>query len=120
MFDIKENLKTLPDKPGVYLHKNNAVLCYSASDFRGESVDRALAGRANKLLHWKDMLQLKEAGCEVYDWGNVSSFEEYNGIDTFKAGFGGAQQVLYNVAVGNSLRGKLAVSVLRILKGGRA
>ena len=23
MFDIKENLKTLPDKPGVYLHKNN-------------------------------------------------------------------------------------------------
>ena len=23
MFDIRENLKTLPDKPGVYLHKNN-------------------------------------------------------------------------------------------------
>lgn len=23
MFDIKENLKTLPDKPGVYLHKNS-------------------------------------------------------------------------------------------------
>lgn len=94
--------------------EEDAVLCYSASDFRDDSVDQASAGRMNKLLHWHDMMLLKEQGCQFYDWGNVSSFEHYNGIDKFKAGFGGEQVTLENVFVGNRLLGKLAVGAKRL------
>ena len=93
-----------------------AVLCYSASDFRDDSVDRASAGRMNKLLHWRDMLFLKGRGCRWYDWGNVSDPVNYNGIDTFKAGFGGAPATMYNLSVGNNLLGKVAVAALRCVK----
>lgn len=96
----------------------HAVLCYSASDFRDSSVDQAAAARMNKLLHWRDMMSMKEAGLEVYDWGNVSSFEHYNGIDKFKAGFGGEQRTLFNVFVGNGVLGKMAVAARRLSAGG--
>lgn len=95
-----------------------AVLCYSASDFRDPSVDQAAAARMNKLLHWQDMMGMKKAGLKVYDWGNVSSFEQYNGIDKFKAGFGGEQKTLFNVFVGNGVLGKMAVAARRLTAGG--
>lgn len=89
-----------------------AVLCYSASDFRSAEVDRNAAGRLNKFLHWEDMQRLRAQGVHVYDWGNVSSLTNYNGIDIFKAGFGGEPATLYNMFVGGSHIGRLAVAMM--------
>ena len=89
-----------------------AVLCYSASDFRSAEVDRNAAGRLNKFLHWEDMRRLRAQGVHIYDWGNVSSLTNYNGIDVFKAGFGGEPTTLYNMFVGGSYIGRLAVAIM--------
>lgn len=95
--------------------KNNALLVYSASDHRKNEIDRNLAGRANKLLHYKDMLQLKIMGLSYYDWGNVASFELPNGIDKFKMSFGGTRKKVYSYFVGNSLLGKFLVFSKKLL-----
>lgn len=45
----------------VYMYdENEAVLMFSVSDFRDEDIDRNLAGRANKLLHYDDMRYFKK------------------------------------------------------------
>lgn len=94
----------------LYVHDENvALLMYSASDFRNENVDSNLAGRANKLLHYKDMLTFKNRGIGIYDWGNVSSFEEPNGIDNFKLGFGGKKKIVYNVYDSDNIIGQVLI-----------
>lgn len=95
---------------------NWANMSYSASNFRDGNIDSAAAGRMNKMLHWHDMLFLKQQGCQKYDWGGLSSLENYNGIDTFKTRFGGEPKTLYNISVGNTPLGKIAVAVLRMTK----
>ena len=94
-----------------------AVLCYSASDFRSADVDQNAAGRLNKFLHWADMQKMRIQGVRTYDWGNVSSLTNYNGIDVFKAGFGGKPTTLYNMFVGDSHIGRLAVAMMSRRKG---
>ena len=45
-----------------------AGLLHSGSCYRNREGDyRALVGRANRWLHWKDMLQLKAMGTQCYD-----------------------------------------------------
>lgn len=100
----------------MYVHdENNTVILYSASDFRNEDVDKNLAGRANKLLHYRDMIYFKELGVHTYDWGNVSSFTNPNGVDTFKMAFGPDRAQVYNIFIGNSLPGKMLVKFKRML-----
>lgn len=65
---------------------------YSGSPRFDETVDASRAGRANKLLHYKDMLYLKERGIKYYNWGGY--FEDTSdrvelGINEFKMSFGG-------------------------------
>lgn len=93
------------------------ILQHSCSDFRGGTVNRTAAGRLNKLLHWEDMKHFKELGYEIYDWGNTfDKGPEYsNGIDKFKAGFGGTSVELVSAFKANSLIGMLA-SVIRNVK----
>ena len=94
----------------VYMYdENETVLMFSVSDFRDESIDRNLAGRANKLLHYYDMLHFKKLGLKQYDWGNISNKDNPNGIDNFKISFGGEVCDKYNILVGNTLLGKLFV-----------
>ena len=99
-----------------YIHDDsNAVLWYSASDFRNENVDRNLASRANKGLHYYDILQFKSKGLKTYDWGNVSSKDNANpcGIDVFKSGFGGSYCEKYFYTEGKSFIGKIICKLLR-------
>lgn len=95
---------------------NLALLHFSVSDFRNKDVDNNLAGRANKLLHYKDLLFFREHGYNVYDWGNVSSFENPNGIDNFKISFGGVPKVVYSVYIANGFIGKFLLMVKAILE----
>jgi hypothetical protein len=93
------------------LSGRTARLLHSGSCFRNrESEYRALVGRANRWLHWKDMLQLKAMGTQCYDWGGLfedESVPERAGINNFKKGFGGQQERTYDCTVPASRRGRL-------------
>lgn len=86
-------------------------LASSASGFRGmDNEHRSLVGRANRWLHWRDMLFFKETGIECYDWGGVFADEstpEREGINRFKRMFGGQLAVSYDSTVPVSLRGRV-------------
>src|SRR5882724_6404597 len=87
-----------------------AGLLYSGSCFRNRQNDyRALVGRANRWLHWKDMLRFKEMRIEHYDWGGMfedESVPERAGINTFKRDFGGQPERSYNCTVPVTFRGR--------------
>jgi len=91
-------------------------LAHSVSLYRGTGDDyRSLVGRANRWLHWQDMLAFKAAGSRHYDWGGVfepESTPEHAGINRFKRSFGGQPIRAYQCAVPVTLRGRLWV-VLR-------
>jgi hypothetical protein len=90
---------------------NAARFQYSGSCFRNrEGNYRALVGRANRWLHWRDMLQLKEMGITRYDWGGLfedESVPEHAGINAFKKGFGGQPERTYDCTVPVTLRGRI-------------
>lgn len=94
----------------------DARLLHSASCFREESADQSMIGRANKRLHWEDILYFKKKGLLRYDWGGISDFDNPNGIDEFKLKFGGEKITYYNVFAGNTPLGKLAVAAMKLLK----
>ena len=87
-----------------------AGLAYSASWFRAmDSEHRALVGRANRWLHWQDMLHLARTGAQLYDWGGVFADEstaERAGINRFKKMFGGEPVPAYECTVPVTLRGR--------------
>jgi hypothetical protein len=65
-------------------------LYYSLSDFRNCSNEsRAKIGRANKSLHWFEILKSKQLGFELYDFGGLSLDGKTDNIDRFKKSFGG-------------------------------
>ena len=90
---------------------STAGLLYSGSCFRNKEGNyRALVGRANRWLHWKDLLRLKEMGIKRYDWGGMfedESVPERAGINKFKRDFGGRQVRTYNCTVPVTLRGRV-------------
>lgn len=94
----------------------NCRLLHSCSEFRVEDNQKRNAiGRANKLLHWKDMLKFQQLGVEHYDWGGIHSFSNPNGIDKFKMSFGGTPTSYYNIYCPCSIKMKL-YGVLRNIK----
>ncbi|MGH9730010.1 MAG: hypothetical protein ACRD4V_15655 [Candidatus Acidiferrales bacterium] len=57
-----------------------------------ERIDANFIGRANKFLHFKDMLHFKESEYLVYDFGGFAyntSEKQRQGINAFKQSFGG-------------------------------
>jgi lipid II:glycine glycyltransferase (peptidoglycan interpeptide bridge formation enzyme) len=57
-----------------------------------ERTDANFIGRANKFLHFKDMIHFKENGYLVYDFGGIAyntSEKQRQGINAFKQAFGG-------------------------------
>lgn len=86
-------------------------LQHTASLFRGQDNDfRALVGRANRWLHWQDMLKFKAMGFARYDWGGLFADEstpERAGINRFKRDFGGEQIRVYECTAPANLRGRV-------------
>ncbi len=55
-------------------------------------LDKNLVGKANKLLHYKDMLHFKNMGVTTYDFGGYAPPEDkrdLKGVNDFKLNFGG-------------------------------
>ena len=88
-----------------------AALLYSASHLPlMAKSDRALTSRANRWLHWQDMLAFKQQGFERYDWGGLfedESAPERAGINRFKCDFGGSRDVTYNCTFSVTAKGRL-------------
>ena len=88
-----------------------AWLQYTGSCFRDkDNEQRALIGRANRWLHWKEMLRFKEMGIERYDWGGLFEDESVPGnagINRFKRDFGGRQVRTYDCTLPLTLRGRI-------------
>lgn len=93
----------------------SAVLMYSASPLweDGDKEKANAIGRLNKHLHWKDMLWFKENGYLRYEWGGISNPDEPNGIDRFKAEFGGEVVCYANYLVPCSMLGKIYVNLVK-------
>jgi lipid II:glycine glycyltransferase (peptidoglycan interpeptide bridge formation enzyme) len=99
---------------------NRARLAQSVSLFRmsDDGSFRNLTGRANRLLHWEDMLYFKRLGYSIYDFGGVNpdtANEETNAITRFKECFGGRRVVEYNSTAPASLKGLLYAAYRKLL-----
>lgn len=95
----------------VYIISNKTVrLTYFVSIFREESkqcesanIDKNMVGRINRWLHYKDMIEFKNNGFEIYDWGGYDIDEKLEGINKFKKCFGGTLAKQYSGKTTNSI-----------------
>lgn len=74
-------------------------LMQSASARLNPAADKQLTGRANKLLHYFDMLHFKEKGFKIYDFGGYAMNTDdkgLQGINHFKLSFGGEIKICKN------------------------
>ena len=93
---------------------HRAWLLHSASHrlTMADSGERNLIGRANRLLHWRDILHFRDIGLRVFDFGGFggeSASAEVQRIDEFKLSFGGRHVTEYDGARPETLVGRLAL-----------
>lgn len=72
---------------------------HSASRRLDESFDKNLIGKANKVLHYHDMMFFKQKGFTVYDFGGYTENTDdkaLQGINNFKLLFGGQKVACTN------------------------
>ena len=89
-----------------------ARLLHSASLIRNSE-----AGRANRFLHWQDMLALKGRDTPVLDLGGWYAGSTDQGklrINQFKGEFGGAIVKTFNCDKALTMRGRLALAAWRL------
>jgi len=93
------------------LSGSSAWLQYTGSCFRNRDNEfRAIVGRANRWLHWQEMLHFKAMGMARYDWGGLfedESTAERAGINRFKKEFGGKPVRRYDCEMPVSLKGRV-------------
>lgn len=93
---------------------NRAWLLHSASHrlTTADSGHRNMIGRANRYLHWRDIVHFREIGLRVFDFGGFGGPEasaEVQRIDEFKLSFGGEHVTEYDGARPETLVGRLAL-----------
>jgi hypothetical protein len=100
--------------------RRTVQLTHSVSQFRDVNGEqRSMIGRANRWLHWHDMLAFKSEGAVHYDWGGMfvdESTPECAGINRFKRAFGGTPVLAYECTVPVTLRGRVWLAVRGALR----
>lgn len=94
---------------GYYQNHKIASLFYSSST-NNKEVSSSLLGRANRYLHWQDILKFKEIGITSYDfcgWYTGESDNKLLAINQFKEEFGGSIIKKYNFNEAMTLQGKI-------------
>jgi lipid II:glycine glycyltransferase (peptidoglycan interpeptide bridge formation enzyme) len=113
---------------GYVVSDNTARLHQSSSLFRNseDAEYRNMVGRANRLLHWEDMLYFKQLGIKYYDFGGwfggeatTENYKEQLLINQFKESFGGEKKQEYSFIMPASFLGKAAVKIHSVLKRGK-
>jgi hypothetical protein len=101
-----------------------ARLLHSASLYR-ESDDtgfRSLVSRANRWLHWRDLLRYKAQGLTAYDLGGWYAGKDDGDllqINRFKEEWGGAVVREFHCTLARTLRGRLVLGARRLRAGAR-
>jgi len=103
------------------VYKGRTRALYSASvRLEPHNMERHnLVGRANRLLHWDEILWSRTKGLSIYDlggWYGGADDAQRLGINRFKEGFGGVRVEEYEAMKGVTLIGKLAVFLWKRLK----
>jgi len=80
-------LKEMKIVTHIYLHDGYRVVLLHSYHSQNFS-DKNIKGYANKFLHWKDIVNFKEFGLRLYDFGGIN-IEQHIGISNFKLSFGG-------------------------------
>lgn len=78
--------------------------------------DKQIIGRANKLLHWEDIVSAKNKGILLYDLGGISTNGNLKGIDSFKQQFGGEKTLEYNQIIGKTFKGKVLITIYNVIQ----
>ena len=96
-----------------------AMLLYSAAHFRrsDSGEERNLIARANRFLHWRDMVGFRDAGCTEYDLGGIDVAgrdPETARIASFKRGFGGELRATHDCFTARSAKGRAVEALLRV------
>jgi hypothetical protein len=104
-----------------YRGPRRVQLLHSGSIFRGsnDSSFRNLIGRANRYLHWQDMLRFKAAGVTVYDlggWYAGNSHQEFLRVNQFKQEFGGRVVCEFNCRQLITIKARLADALVNSLR----
>jgi len=98
--------------------KYRVRLLYSASHYRlnNSTEYRSFVGIAHRYLHWNDIKHFKSCRYLTYDFGGLSTDlnnEELQNVNRFKEEFGGSRLVEYNSYKGVTIKGKIAIKVLK-------
>jgi hypothetical protein len=106
------------------LAAERARLLHSASSFRErqDPQSRQRMGRANRYLHWRDMLHFKQAGIRLLDlggWYDGSEDAELLRINAFKEEFGGTLVKAFNTQIGITWKGRAVVRLVRLIQSWR-
>lgn len=98
---------------------NRATMLYSASARFDEGVIKPIEiGRANRYLHWQDILFFKDKKYDFYDFLGLSKEEndkEQQNINKFKKGFGGEEITEYQSYISHTFKGNFMLLLLRYL-----
>jgi lipid II:glycine glycyltransferase (peptidoglycan interpeptide bridge formation enzyme) len=103
---------------------NTARLHQSCSLFRNSdnSEYRNLVARANRYLHWDDIVYFKKLGLLWYDlggWYGGNENKEQLAINVFKESFGGLLKEEYSYFIPWTIKGKISIffhSILNVFK----
>lgn len=102
------------------IQNGRARLKTSNSIFANEDNEvKNLIGRANKWLHWQDILYFKNNSYKIYDFGGWypgDSDLKLLGINKFKESFGGIKESSYNYTVAKTMKGKLYLALNKLKK----
>lgn len=95
-------------------HDTRITTQFSCSNFRlnADAAGRNRVGRANKYLHYYNMVNFKNEGCTLYEFGGYHEDENgkpATGIDNFKKTFGGTTFTEYSFYYPRTLKGRLVL-----------
>lgn len=101
------------------LGDSTARLLYSVSVFREleSKTMRSAIGRANRFLHYKDMIAFKLMKIDTYDWGGYSVNPLLSSINRFKAGFRGVQMPRYYATTTTNIFAAIIYNVNMKMRG---
>ena len=100
-----------------YMHDNFRFrLVYSSNILHKDKKLKQTISKANKFLHYQDIIYAKKKGFTLFDMGGISfASKGLSGINNFKLGFSKKVEPSLNCTIANSIKGNIALFLYKIL-----